>query len=376
MQQNSVATTAVRGGWQPAQVRNTLAARLSLVLSSALLAAVTLLPTLPAVAKTPGKTYCYNGICHRVKTIAETKREVGKRHTVVASFYDSCRRDRFNPCGLTSSGERFKPNRADNAASPVYPNGTTLLVWNPSNRRTAVVRINNSGPYMGSRKLDLSRAAADRLGFRHRGVARVVIKVLRAPTQRQARYSRNRTYAPVPGYVGVFASIDSALTGIAGLFGLQPVPANQTRVASATAAPKAPTATKARRVRVARADIARSSLKSRRKITRRTRRLRKARSVVASKPARRSRSRLARKSQSRTRLANLRTAEGRKAKLRKERRARRSLRVGRRVVASRKPSRRLPKAAVIAQSKSSAPNFRALWNREHARTRIAALRGN
>ena len=164
-----------------------------------------------AEAKTPGKTYCFRGYCRRVKTIAETRREIGRRRSLIASFYDSCRRDRFNPCGLTSSGERFQPHKANNAASPIYPDGTLLLVWNPSTRRSVVVRVNNAGPYHGRRLLDVSRAAAVRLGFRHRGVARVYVKVLRAPTRAEATYRRNRRYAPAPGFIGIFASIDRAL---------------------------------------------------------------------------------------------------------------------------------------------------------------------
>ena len=70
-----------------------------------------------AQAKTPGKTYCFNRICHRVKTLAQTRREIGMNRIVSASHYDDCRRDRFNPCGLTSSGERFRANVPDNAAS-------------------------------------------------------------------------------------------------------------------------------------------------------------------------------------------------------------------------------------------------------------------
>lgn len=164
-----------------------------------------------AHAKTPGKTYCYNRICHRVLTLAETRRIIGRRTSVVASYYSHCRVDRFNPCGLTSSGARFQPSRADNAASPIYPNGTKLLVWNPANRRAAVIRIDNAGPYWRNRKLDLSTAAANKLGFRKRGVARLVVQVLRAPTRREARYRRHRKYAPVAGYIGRFKSMASAL---------------------------------------------------------------------------------------------------------------------------------------------------------------------
>lgn len=163
-----------------------------------------------ALAKTPGKVYCFNRTCHRVKTIAETRRDVGRRQSVVASFYDDCRRDRYNPCGLTSSGERFRPHAPDNAASPIYPDGTKLLVRNPANGKVLIVRINNAGPYWRKRTLDLSRAAAEELGFRRRGIARLQVKVLTAPSRSEARYRRNRTYAPVPGYIGRHGTIDGA----------------------------------------------------------------------------------------------------------------------------------------------------------------------
>jgi peptidoglycan lytic transglycosylase len=164
-----------------------------------------------ARAKTPGKTYCFNRTCHRVLTLAETRRQIGRSRSVLASYYRNCRLDRYNPCGLTSSGAVFRPSRPDNAASPIYPNGTKLLVWNPSNRRTVVVRIDNAGPYWGKRTLDLSRAAADRLGFRHRGIARLKVSVLSAPTRSQARYRARRVYAPVRGYIGRFASLSMAI---------------------------------------------------------------------------------------------------------------------------------------------------------------------
>ena len=164
-----------------------------------------------AAAKTPGKTYCFNRVCHRVLTLAETRRTVGKRRTLIASYYSHCRVDKYNPCGLTSSGAKFRPGHADNAASPIFPNGTKLLVWNPANKRAAVIRIDNAGPYWRNRTLDLSRAAAQKLGFRHRGVARLVVQVLQAPTRRQATYRRHRNYAPVQGYLGRFASLTNAL---------------------------------------------------------------------------------------------------------------------------------------------------------------------
>ena len=60
-------------------------------------------------AKTPGSTYCFNGICHRVLGIPEMVAIVGQDQMFQASYYDDCRRDRYNPCGLTSSGEALSP---------------------------------------------------------------------------------------------------------------------------------------------------------------------------------------------------------------------------------------------------------------------------
>ncbi|MEQ1652185.1 MAG: septal ring lytic transglycosylase RlpA family protein [Hyphomicrobium sp.] len=184
-----------------------------------------------AQAKTPGKTYCFNGICHRVNTLQEMDSLVGKDLTFKTSFYDDCKRDRFNPCGLTSSGEVFRANDADNAASPIYPNGTVLLLRNPSNGQAAVVRVNNAGPYWGKRKLDVSKGTADKLGFKKRGVANLEVRVIAAPSKAEAKYKKNRRYEAVPGPIGSFASLEAA-TGRA-MIAMGKAPARATQVASA-----------------------------------------------------------------------------------------------------------------------------------------------
>jgi rare lipoprotein A len=166
-----------------------------------------------AEAKTPGKTYCFYGKCHRVKTIAETEALVGTETTLMASHYDSCKRDRYNPCGLTSSGEAFDSEAPNNAASPIYPDGTTLLVWSPETKVSLVMRVNNAGPYWGNRSLDVSRGAAEALGFAGQGVAKLMIRVIDAPSAEEATYKRNRSYDPVPGHIGTFPSLDEAQAG-------------------------------------------------------------------------------------------------------------------------------------------------------------------
>lgn len=180
----------------------------------AAVAAVLAFSAAPVEAKTPGKTYCFNHTCHRVLSIAEMVAIVGQDTVLQASYYDDCRRDRYNPCGLTSSGEAFRPNEADSAASPIYPDGTILLIRNPDNGNAAVVRVNNAGPYWRQRKLDVSRATAHKLGFAGSGVAKLEVRVMSAPSIVDATYKRNRRYAPVPGSIGSFASLDQAQGGM------------------------------------------------------------------------------------------------------------------------------------------------------------------
>lgn len=213
-------------------VRRSLAARACA--GSAILASIATLLTVgasaPVEAKTPGSTYCFYGRCHRVKTIAETRKLVGKQLPLHASHYDDCGTDRYNPCGLTSSGERFYPKRADNAASPIYPDGTILLTWHKGTGNAVVVRINNAGPYWGNRKLDLSIAAAKQLGFAHRGVAKLQTMVLAAPTRAQARYKKHRRYKRVLGHIGRFKTFDQAHRTAAAIMAVEAIAGSSTGI--------------------------------------------------------------------------------------------------------------------------------------------------
>jgi rare lipoprotein A len=89
--------------------------------------------------------------------------------TGVASWYGEPQR--------TASGERFKPNELT-AAHRRLPLGTIVRVTNLSNNRSTVVRINDRGPYIRGRVLDLSRAAARELAMINAGTAKVRIEVL------------------------------------------------------------------------------------------------------------------------------------------------------------------------------------------------------
>ena len=78
----------------------------------------------------------------------------------------------------TSSGERMDP-WALTAAHRTYPFGTLLRVTNLANGRSVVVRVNDRGPFRRGRVIDVSRAAAKRLGFVSRGLTRVRVEVVR-----------------------------------------------------------------------------------------------------------------------------------------------------------------------------------------------------
>jgi rare lipoprotein A len=78
----------------------------------------------------------------------------------------------------TASGERFDQNRLT-AAHRKLPLGTRVTVTNLANGRSVRVEINDRGPYIRGRMLDLSKAAARRLGMVRDGVVRVRIEATR-----------------------------------------------------------------------------------------------------------------------------------------------------------------------------------------------------
>lgn len=78
---------------------------------------------------------------------------------------------------VTANGERFKPDGLT-AASKTLPFGTMLEVTNPDNGESVVVRINDRGPYIKGRQLDLSRGAARELGIMDEGVADLKYRII------------------------------------------------------------------------------------------------------------------------------------------------------------------------------------------------------
>ncbi len=93
----------------------------------------------------------------------------GYARTGIASFY-------WQPQALASGG-RFNPN-ALTAAHKTLPFGTLVRVTHLRNGRSVTVRINDRGPYIKGRIIDLSRRAAGVIKMRGQGIARVRIEVV------------------------------------------------------------------------------------------------------------------------------------------------------------------------------------------------------
>lgn len=92
------------------------------------------------------------------------------RGKMVASWYGP----RFHG-RKTANGEIFD-QEAFTAAHKKFRFGTLLRLTNPNNEKSIIVRINDRGPYIKGRELDLSKAAADELGILERGVAKLDIE--------------------------------------------------------------------------------------------------------------------------------------------------------------------------------------------------------
>ena len=82
----------------------------------------------------------------------------------------------------TASGDKFDQHKLT-AAHPTLPLGTEAVVTNLENGRQVVVKINDRGPYVKDRAIDLSAKAAAKLGMKEKGVAQVKIEVKPDPNE-------------------------------------------------------------------------------------------------------------------------------------------------------------------------------------------------
>jgi rare lipoprotein A len=97
-----------------------------------------------------------------------TSRSLAASHGV-ASFYKHGSR--------TASGEKFNPGELT-AAHRTLPFGTKVRVTDVATGKSVTVRVNDRGPFIDGRVIDVSHAAAESLGMTGKGVAKVKLDVV------------------------------------------------------------------------------------------------------------------------------------------------------------------------------------------------------
>ncbi len=119
--------------------------------------------------------------------------KVGKPYQIAGTWYYPREDERYDATGIgswygpqfhgkrTANGEIFDQN-AVTAAHPTLPMPILARVTNLENGRSIILRINDRGPFVAGREIDLSRRAAEILGYDRKGTARVRVQyVSRAP---------------------------------------------------------------------------------------------------------------------------------------------------------------------------------------------------
>lgn len=84
----------------------------------------------------------------------------------------------YQCCGKTASGQKFNPNDYT-VAHRYLPFGTVLRLTNVKNGNTIEAIVNDRGPFIKGREIDVSRKTADVLGFRNSGTTKLMIEVLK-----------------------------------------------------------------------------------------------------------------------------------------------------------------------------------------------------
>jgi rare lipoprotein A len=120
------------------------------------------------VKKSP---YVVNGRRYVPMSVKEARKY---RETGTASWY-GYETYRQKDGHMTANGEAFDPNGL-NAAHKYLPLPTFVKVTNLENRRSIILRVNDRGPFVDGRIIDLSAGAARKLGFYEKGTAKVRVE--------------------------------------------------------------------------------------------------------------------------------------------------------------------------------------------------------
>ncbi len=154
-----------------------------------------------------------------VPTIANSgaHQKIGRPYQVNGRTYVPARQDDYDRTGIaswygpnfhgkkTANGEIYDMNGLS-AAHTTLPLPSLVRVTNLGNGRSIIVRVNDRGPFVGNRLIDMSKSAAQELGFIRQGTARVRVQYVgpavknpgMANVHRASARSRNTTNWPAP----------------------------------------------------------------------------------------------------------------------------------------------------------------------------------
>lgn len=121
----------------------------------------------PSMHKATMKPYQINGKWYYPTTV-----EIGQTFDGIASWYGADFHGKY-----TSNGEIYDMNKKT-AAHKTFPMNTVVKVTNKNNNKSTIVRINDRGPFVENRIIDLSRAAAMDIGMIGSGTAPVRLEVI------------------------------------------------------------------------------------------------------------------------------------------------------------------------------------------------------
>ncbi|MCY4035661.1 MAG: septal ring lytic transglycosylase RlpA family protein [Hyphomicrobiales bacterium] len=147
--------------------------------------------------------------------------KIGKPYQISGQWYHPHHNPEYDEVGIaswygpgfhgntTANGEIYDQN-ALTAAHPTLPMPVLVRVTNLENGRSLVLRVNDRGPFVGGRIIDVSRRAAERLGFWRQGTAWVRVKYLSGgPDSQPATQKTQATESPDPSQRQLFVQADS-----------------------------------------------------------------------------------------------------------------------------------------------------------------------
>ncbi|GAB6392883.1 MAG: septal ring lytic transglycosylase RlpA family protein [Treponematales bacterium] len=143
---------------------------------------------------------------------------------------------------LTASGEPFNSQNLT-AAHPTLPFGTILRITNKHNNRQTIVRVNDRGPFVSARIIDVSKAAGEALDMINTGTAPVLVEAVNSEQVDRLKGILDPALPPAPGASAVSpapAAPEPAATAPASPPAPQAVAAGKTPQAAAPPAPAAP----------------------------------------------------------------------------------------------------------------------------------------